>query len=59
MFRGIVVLVALASTIGEGSADVRLVVVVPTLEVSGTWSALHRLFTGSYIGRMPIIVALE
>lgn len=48
MFRGVVVLIALATTVSEWSTGISLVVVVPTLVVAIAGSTVLGLFTDSY-----------
>lgn len=48
MLRGVVVLIALATTVSEWSTGVSLVVVVPTLVVAIAGSTVLGLFADSY-----------
>lgn len=48
MLRGVVVLIALATTVSEWSTGVSLVVVVPTLVVAIAGSTVLGLLTDSY-----------
>lgn len=47
IFRGIVVLVALAAAISEWTAHIGLIVIEPAFKVALTWSFFHRLIAGS------------
>lgn len=47
VLRGMVVLVALATTVSEGSTSIGFIVVVPTLVVAIAGSCVLRLFTDS------------
>lgn len=49
VFGRVVVFVAFAAAISEGSANVGFVVIEPALKVASAWARLHRLFARSCI----------